>query len=585
MYASVKNKQGFSLVEVIIVSALSAAIFGALLGSFFYTLRVVNLSEAKLSAQSLANDRMEFFRSLPYDDVGTIAGIPSGTIPQNSTTSLNGIEFAERVLVEYVDDNADGFGPADSNGILSDYKRLKLEYTWEIRGQVGSIALISNIVPRSIETTAGGGSVRINVIDSESNLLPGAEVRLFNTTGVPIDVSRFTDATGAALFSGAPAASNYEVVVTADISGSQYSSARTYQATTTNPTPAVAPFSVLEADISTLTFQIGELSDLSITTLSDIAEGSLIEPFTDLSAVASSSDVAAFGGDLQLENTLGVYASNGVAYLGPIAPSPLLSWESLTVSGDNALFGSYRVQLFTSLAPMGPFTLIPDGDMPGNSIGFSDILTDISDLDAGTYPSIYVGVSLETTDTSSTPEVNEVAVYYRQDQTVLPSVDLSVTGNKVIGTSTSSSPIYKVSTTTTADSSGEIDLTDVEFDTYTFAVAGYDIATACGGYPFLQRAGFDGESALVLVGDQADTLRVEVLDTSGRYIPGVTVNLNRAGYDVSIDTNTCGQAFFSGGVGSFNDYQLVVSAIGYTSEVVDPLEIIDDVKLVVVLSE
>jgi type II secretory pathway pseudopilin PulG len=580
--------QGFSLVEVIIVSAISTAIFGALFSSFYFTLQVVNISKSKLSAQSIANDRMEYFRSLPYDDVGTISGIPAGTIPQNSTTSLNGIEFAERVLVEYVDDDADGTGASDTNAILSDYKRLKLEYTWEMRGVTNTIALISNIVPRSIETTAGGGSVRINVIDSNSMLLPGAEVRLLNnTTTSTIDVTRFTAATGAALFSGAPAASNYEVFVTADISGNQYSVAQTHEATLANPTPFVAPFSVLEADISTLTFQIGILSDLDITTLSGITEGLLLETFADLSAVASSSDVVANAGDLELLDTAGVYEASGVAFLGPIAPSPILSWEMVLLTGNNPINTLYKVQFYTAAIPTGPFTLIPSTDLAGNSVGFSGSIINLTALDASLYPEIYVGVTLETLDTSVTPKVDEVAVYYRQSETAQPLVDVVVTGTKTIGTNTSAQAIYKYKATSTTDGGGGLSVADIEFDTYTFDVSssGYDIATACGGHPFVQLAGIDGESTLVLVADSAETLRVAVADGLGQPIPGAAVRVTRTAYDVTIDSNICGQSFFTGGVGVHADYVVNVSALGYVSENIDPFNIDGDTVLSVTLSQ
>jgi prepilin-type N-terminal cleavage/methylation domain-containing protein len=582
------HTQGFSLVEVIIVSAISAMVFGALFGSFYYILQVINLSEAKLSAQSVANDRMEFFRSLPYDDVGTIAGIPSGTIPQNSTTSLNSIEFAERVLVEYVDDDADGFGILDSNGILSDYKRLKLEYTWEIAGVTDSISLISNIVPRSIETTAGGGTVRINVLDADSTLLPGAEVRLFNnTTTSTIDVARFTDASGAALFSGAPAASDYEVVVTADISGQRYSTTQTYRATTSNPNPAALPFAVLEADISTLTFQIGELSDMSITTFSDITEDVFTENFNDLFSVASSTDVVAAGGELELADVAGVYESSGIAYLGPITPASLLEWNTITINGDRPANTNYKVQLFTAVTSTGPFILISDSELAGNSLGFNERIIDITELDVATYPSVYIGVLLETTNTTVTPEVEEISIYYRESQTVLPSVDMVVTGNKTIGTSTSSAPIYKFSTTTTSDLNGESELVDIEFDTYTFDFSsnGYDIATACEGHPYVQTAGVDGNPSFELVADAAHTVRVVVTDLAGRYIPGATVEVSRPGYNTAINTNSCGQAFFSGGLGIYNDYEVEVSALGYTTETLSNYDVDGDMVASVTISE
>lgn len=590
MYYCPSSQKGFSLVEVIIVAALSSLVFGALLSSFQYSLKLINNSRAKLSALSVANDRMEYFRSLPYDDVGTVFGIVPGTIPQNSTTTLNGIEFHERVLVEYVDDPADGedgTATPDSNGIPSDYKRLKLEYTWEIGGATSSISLISNIVPRSVETTAGGGTVRINVIDENSLLLPRASVRLINnTTTSTIDVTRITDASGAALFSGAPAASNYEVIVTANIAGHNYSTAQTYEATTSNPNPVVAQFSVLEADVSTLTFQIGELSDLRILTRSAINEGMFLEEFSDLLAVASSTDVETVGGKLVLENTFGVYKNSGIAYLGPIAPVPLLHWQTLRVAANLPVNTSHHVQFFTG-SGVGPYTLIPNGDLPGNSVGFTDTLVDLSGLDSTIYPSVYVGVTLETADTSVTPVVDELSVYYRQSVTSLPSIAFDIRGEKIIGTDASSSPIYKYTNSLVTNGSGEVSINNLEFDAYTLAISGsYDKAMACGGHPFVHKAGINGELELLLVSGTADTLRVSVADSLGRVIPGASVNLTRSGYNVTTLTNSCGQVFFSGsGLNSNNDYTIAVTATGYNNELVSSFEVNGDITTAITLTE
>ncbi|MFT7644903.1 MAG: type II secretory pathway pseudopilin PulG [Candidatus Paceibacteria bacterium] len=589
MYNCQLSQKGFSFVEAVIVAALSAVVFGALFSSFQYSLNLINHSRAKLSAISVANDRMEYFRSLPYNDVGTISGIPPGTIPQNSTTTLNEIEFIERVLVEYVDDPSDGedgTATPDSNGIPSDYKRLKLEYTWEIGGATNSISLISNIVPRSVETTAGGGTARINVIDSEAALLPGASVQLVNkTTTSTIDVTRFTDANGAALFSGAPAASNYEVIVTANISGKDYSTAQTYEATTTNPNPVVSPFAVLESDVSTLTFQIGELSDLDIFTRSAITEGTFLEDFSSLLAVASSSKVETVAGELVLENTLGTYETSGVAYLGPIEPVPFLRWQTLRTAATLPVNTSHRVQFFTSTTT-GQYTLVTDSELPGNVAGFTGTIVDLSKLDPGLYPSVYVGVTLETTDTSVTSAIDQISVYYRQSVTELPSITFDIRGEKIIGTDVVASPIYKYTDTLITDGTGEISVTDLEFDAYTItAPGGYDIAVGCPAHPFVQQAGVNGELELVLVGNAANTLNVLVVDGIGSSIPGASVNLTRPGYDVTIPTNNCGQTFFTGGVSDNTDYSIDVTASGYVSESVSLFEISGDSSTVITLTE
>jgi hypothetical protein len=580
-----KKQLGFSFVEIIIVSALSALIFSALFSSFQFTLELISDSRAKLSALSVANDRMEYFRSLPYDDVGTISGIPSGTIPQNSVVELNGIDFTERVLVEFVDDAADGQDTAttsDSNGIPSDYKRLKVEYTWDIGNGTSSISLISNIVPRSIETTAGGGTARINVIGADSLLLPGATVRLINnTTTSTIDVTRITDSSGAALFSGAPEASGYEVIVTGNIAGNQYSSTQTYQATTSNPNPTVAPFAVLEADVSTLTFQIGELSDLDVSTYSAITEGSMLEEFTDLLSVSSSTNVEVSGGSLVLENTLGVYETDGIVFTEIITPAPLESWETVRIASDLPVNTSFVTQLYTG---SGPFVRISDGDLPGNNVGFSDSLIDISDLDPIAYPSVTVGISLETTDTSQTPEIDEIEVFYIQSSTPRSSVSYDIVGTKTIGTSSTSAPIYKYESSFTTDAGGDYSISDLEFDQYIIeSQSGLDIASACPAHPFVHQAGVDGDLQFILVPNAAHTLRVQTVDGLGRLVPGASVTLSRPGYSQTIDTNICGQAFFSGGFSTNTDFDLDISVAGFSDQSLSSFEVNGDTLQIITL--
>lgn len=575
---------GFTMIESVIVAAISVLIFGALLFSFKYSLGLVAVSRATLSAMSLANDRMEYYRSLPYNNIGTLLGIPSGTIPQTSTTTFNGISFVEKVLVEYVDDDADGLGVADTNGIPSDYKRVKLTYSWVVAGATYSIISVSDIVPRSIETTAGGGTVRVNVIDANSALLPGASVRLFNNTTVPlIDVTRITDASGAALFSGAPAASDYQVEVTATISGQQYSTDQTHLVTVANPIPAVAPFAVLASDVSTLTFQIDALSDFTLLTRSAVTEGVFDETFVDLLAVASSSQVSA-SGELVLADTAGVYALNGFAYLGPILPAPLAAWQTVRVAKNAPTDTAYTVQFYTGVTP-GPFTLVPDSDLPGNAAGFSGTLIDISALDAVMYPSLFVGLTLETTDTSKTPEIEEVSVFYRVSETPLANASFTMRGNKVIGTDSSAQPIYKYDVSSSTNGLGERTNTDLEFGSYTIAVSGYDIAGACPAHPFTQIAGNDGELELVLAADAAHTLRVSVANALGMAIPGAAVRLSRTGYDQTITSDGCGQAFFTGGVTADNDYAIEVTATGYTTYTTSSFTIGGDTTTAITLME
>jgi hypothetical protein len=584
MFRPAKKTAGLSLVEAVLVSALILVVFGGLFTGVQYSLELIAQSRAKLSALSLANDRMEFFRSLPYDDVGTIAGIPPGTIPQNSTTTLNNIEFSERVLVEYVDDPADGAITAtttDSNGIPSDYKRIKIEISWNIYDTPGQISLVSNIVPRSIETTVGGGTVRVNVIDQDSLPLENAEVRLRNdTTTSTIDVTRFSDANGIALFSGAPAASNYELIVTAP----GYSIDQTYIATTSNPNPTTAPFAVLESDISTLTFQIDRLSDIQARALSSVTFASADEFFTSSTSIATSTDVAIVGNALVLAGGSGNYPPNGDAYLPAVTPGSLVTWEAATLGIETPANTSFSTQFYTASGT--DYTLIPDTDLPGNASGFTTRTINLSVLDVSTYPNIVPRVRLNSSNDVVTPRLDEVRVFYRASETAANGVSVGFSGTKIIGTN-GGAPIYKYDNTEVTNASGEINLTDIEFDSYTVTVPStFDIAYSCPALPLVHRGGVDSALEFRLAPNTAHSLQVRVIDTTGSPIPGAAVELVSAttSYSGVVETNPCGTAFFSG-LSAADDYLITVEQPGYVDGVIDPYTVSGDTNTLVILNE
>jgi len=201
------------------------------------------------------------------------------------------------------------------------------------------------------------------------------------------------------------------------------------------------------------------------------------------------------------------------------------------------------------------------------------------------YPSITVGIALETSNPAQTPAIDEIAVFYTQSQTPRASITYDITGTKTIGTNSSSSPIFKYDTSFTTDGSGEYTLIDLEFDQYLIENrAGLDVASACSAYPYVHRAGVDGELSLTLVAGAGNTARIQVVDVLGRTIPGVEVTLSRPGYSQTLDTNVCGQVFFTGGVSAESDYTLDVSVAGYANQSLSPVDVSGDAFQSVTLS-
>lgn len=565
------NSSGFSLVEVIVVSALMLLVFLALFASVTYILGLINNSQARLSALSLATDRIEYIRSLPYDSVGTIAGIPSGSIPQNSTTTLNGIEFSERVLIQFVDDPADGFGPADGNGIVADYKEVKVEYSWQIGTEPPeSLFLVSKIVPRSIETNAGGGTIRVRVEDYLSNPMSGASVRVVNnTTTSTIDVTRLTDATGYALFAGAPAAADYEVYV----SRAGYSSDQTYAATTSLPISYFPLITLLESDITDLVFIIDRLSDLKVRSHSAFSELSLDEDFSLSSSItASSTDVEVIGGQLVLENVGGIYDASGTAILNVFAPGSIDRWGGLYIDHDLTANTSYTVQFY---ADEDDSSLIPDSDLPGNSSGLSGPYISLRQLEVASYPGLRININLSTSDNSETPEIDNLSLWYVETATPRVGQTINVVGNKNIGELGDGTLVPKYSASEVTGPSGEIELNDIEWDGYTISSGGLDVAMICMTNPTAVAPDSSNVVDVLFVPDQPTTARVRVM-AGGVVLPGATVELRRPSFNQTATTGICGQVFFNSGVADEVDYELEVSAPGYGSTILNAQSVSGD---------
>ena len=554
-----KKGRGFSLVEVLIVAALMLVVFGSIFTTFRYSLDLIAQSRAKLSALTLANERMEYIHSLAYDAVGTVLGAPAGAIAQTSTTSLNNIIFTETVLIEYVDDAADGVGASDSNGISTDYKRTKVTIGWTTRGVSHEIFLVSNIIPRSIETNVGGGTLRVNVFDAVVQPLPGAQVRVWNTTGTSsIDVTRSTDATGAALFGGVPAGAGYQISVTAP----GYSVDQTYAATTSLPNPTTQPVAVQVADISTMNFFIDRVSSLVVTTLLDKTASSSTSVFTTMDAVASSSFVTTTGAALALAAPAGTYTALGTAYLDPVEPVSIVEWDTIVITATTTAATEVRAYVYTGTST---YTLVSNSDLPSNNNGFTGSTIDISRLNPVTYPNLTVQLQLTTASSTQTPLVQAVAVHFVSSKTVAPNVSFTMRGTKTIGTLADSSPVYKYSAGLLTDGTGVTGVTALEWDAYVLAAPGYDVAEACPSNPVSVTPGASSTIELMLTTGTAHSLRVVAQTVGGTTIPGATITLSRPGYSSTVTSSSCGQAFF-GGVASETDYTLDVSVAGYSTQ-------------------
>ncbi|MCD6271054.1 prepilin-type N-terminal cleavage/methylation domain-containing protein, partial [bacterium] len=405
-----KCKKGFTLLEALIGVFLIVIIFAGIVGAFVAGMKILIQSKARATALFLANQRMEEIRNLPYKDVGTIGGIPQGEIPQTETRTVNGIEFTIKTTIIYIDDPFDGVAPDDP--IPSDYKRAKVKVSWPAMIG-GEVSLISDISPKGIETTEGGGTLLITVLNASGEPVSQAEVRVKNDQVSPsIDATYLTDDYGNLLLPGAPTSTEaYQVWVTK----SGYSTQRTYSRTEI-ANPIKPHLSVYEGELTEASFAIDLLSTLSIETR---AQESFDDDFNNFSKVSEYQNVEIKEGQVRLKEEAGYYVTSGYLVSAAIAPENLVNWSSFEFVDVKDDYTSITYQILYQ-DENGDWVLIPESDLPGNSVGFEESPVNLSSLDVSTYSKLKIKATFETLDVHSTPYLDEWHVYYNTP--LLPNV-------------------------------------------------------------------------------------------------------------------------------------------------------------------
>jgi len=583
------SNKGLSLVDVIVASALILMVFVGITGAFKVILELTFHNKTKLSALAVMNEQMEFIRNFDYDSIGTVSGIPSGTIPQTETVTLNGVDYTRRVLVQYVDAPEDGTGVSDVNGITADYKRVKIEVSWGSGGEVKKIFSVSNFVPKGIETIAGGGTLIINAIDALGSPIAGADVHIANNSLDPVvSVDTFTNTDGKVLFPGSPAGGSYEVTVT----NTGYSTSKTYDTDVSNPNPNPGHLSVIEGETTVSTFQIDVLSSKTVKTFNQIELIEWEDLFNDSSKISQSASTTVSSGKLELEQTIGVYEDSGYAYSLDLSHTYLNKWQEVSWSDTAPLDTSiiYRVYYYDGSSQLVP---VPDVDLVNNSTGLSVSPVDISGLDIATYPSIKIAAFLNTSDTSKTPELLDWKVSYLAGPVPLPNLAFNMKGSKTIGTDDSGGVIYKYSQDLQTNGSGVLDINSLEWDAYNITIdndtLGLDISESCDPQLLSLSPGVSTTTSLYFVPQTSNSLLVAVMDSSNNLLEGASVRLYRTGVDFTQASSACGQTIFtsisSGSVSSGNAYSIDLSLAGYTNTTITDVDVSNASKINVTIDD
>lgn len=537
IYTQKNTDVGISLVSVLVGVAILLLVFVTLFASFQAMLTFAERNKLRANALTLANEHIEIIRALPYDSVGTIAGLPSGSIPQNETITFDGRQYHKRTFIKYIDDDADGTGAADT--LTADYKQVKVELSYVYKGATSSFSMVTSVAPKSQESLVGAGVLRINVTDAVNDPLGLVEVHVVNNTiATSVDITTFTNASGTVSFPGAWTGNGYEVYV----SKPGYSSTQTYTATTSNPNPSPSPYNVAENATTEVFFKIGLLSTINVFTRTWPERSYLTDTFSDMSKLATTSNTQVTGGVLTLSGSPGTYSASGYAQSITLTPASLGEW--LLFSFDDTeptnTSRSYQIEYDTG---GGSYALIPDVDLPQNSTGFTTSPVDLQGLSTSTYRSLRIRTNLATTDINLTPEIATYTLSYHKADVPIPNVDFSLRGSKTIGTDSGGNPIYKYDANHQTNVHGIWQSGNMEFDTYELGVSGYVIAEACPTLPLVLEADTDFEQMLTLATAGTNNLTVHVNGPTGT-VQGATVRVVAGAVDTTRSSGPCGVAYF-----------------------------------------
>ena len=553
---SLQSPRGMTLIDVVIGTALVVIIFSGLFATLLASIKLSTYVKQEAAADAVANNQMEFIRSLSYDQIGTVGGIPSGVVQPTSTITQDGTQYGVTTFIEYYDDPADGTNANDTNGITTDYKKVKITVNYQTQNGFKQQILASMFAPQGVETTTGGGTLQILTVDSAGASLANAVVHIVNSAISPaVDLTAYSDRYGSVNLPGAVASSQYQVTVSRY---STYSSARTYTRDATNQNPTPGYLTVAANHTTTGTFAIDLLANLIVNTFSPMATSTFSDTFSDASKISSNSDTAVGSGAVTLSRISGNYVSSGSAVTTSISPAYLASWGSLAATLALPAGTDASIQILDQAG-----TPLPEGVLSGNGAGFRIFPVDLSGVSTTTYPSLMLSVNMSSSDPTVTPSLTAWSLPARVGPIPLPNVGFTLTGAKTVGSTGTGAPIYKTTVTTTTSSAGTKTL-PLEWDSYALSVPGYDVVDACAAPPYALTAGSTNSASLILDTHTTNSLLVTVTDSSGVVVPNATVTLSRSGYSATVQTSACGTAYF-GNIGSAIDYGVTISKTGYTS--------------------
>ena len=240
----IKRHRGFTLIEVLVGTAVFLVVASAAYGAFVSLIKIANVSQSRILAVELADEQFEIIRNMPYVNVGLTNGIPQGVLPQTQTLMRGGFTFTVTLAVRNQN--------LSTSTVQASSKLVEVDVNCPSCQSFSPLALTGQVSPANLQSAASGGALIIQV-DSGGVPLQGATIVVQSTATSSVTDTDITDNNGYLDVIGVP--SGYQVYhITATKAG--YSTSQTSPDITVN-----------QGQPASVNLSIDKLSTLSIASV------------------------------------------------------------------------------------------------------------------------------------------------------------------------------------------------------------------------------------------------------------------------------------------------------------------------------
>ncbi|MEK9147605.1 MAG: carboxypeptidase-like regulatory domain-containing protein [Patescibacteria group bacterium] len=569
--------RSFSLLEIIIAIFIFTLVSIGILETLSLGIDSLTVSKLRAGALVIAQEEMEFARNLDYNSVGTQGGIPSGNLIAEEEISLNNINYTKKISIQYVDAPEDGLDELDENSITADYKQIRVEVSWQTKFNSDKIVLLSNYAPKGIETVLGGGTLKLTAFDSQGISIPQANVLIKNDTVIPqISINTFTNNNGLVTFPGSPtSAESYEIT----INKNNYSTSKTYARNSQNVTPMPSHLTIIESETTEASFTIDKVSQLTIKTYDNLGTTNWWNNNYNY------RERILLTGDSNIDS--------GAEVKIPLSHFNLVQNEKALASGDDVriVYGDplilreiprININNWNSSTTALQIAFQTQRDIPANNID-NDYWVYYGNPLASNPPII--------TSVGTIISGNKLSEEIYEQFLPISNINFNLRGNKIIGKDSNEKPIYKYNqnfATGSESSAGYVNIENIEWDIYDIVIdgntEGYDIASSNPYKPINIPPNTNNEITFNIAPHTSNSLLLTLIDSLNNPIFGADVNLTRAGFNQTKETNVNGQVFFNN-IYPSDDYTVNITLLEYSDSNYTNIEVSEQSNFTAIINK